>query len=247
MMNTLEQFSEIEASLRKAKSEIEEQTAIIKAMACTPETIKDCKKARADMNKQLEQWETARKQLKKKVLEPYEKFEQVYKECITSQYRIADGVIKERINETETYLKDQKSKEIETYFEEYRAYKGLEFVSYRDLNVKITLSESKKSLKELVAKKLDHIAEDVKVIREQNYAEEILVEYSRCFDIALAMQIVSDRKKKIEEISKPKEDTGYVYEPDIEEEYTLSFKVTASKTKLKKLKEFLDKGDYTYE
>ena len=243
----VKQFSEIEASMRKAKLDIKEQASMIRAMACTPETVKDCKKARADMRKQLAQWETLRKQVKEKILKPYEEFELLYKECISNQYYHADKVIQMRIYETENFLKNQKTDELKEYFEEYKEFKKLDFVSYEDLSIKVTLSESMKKLKETVSEKLDKIAEDVKVIREQEYADEILVEYKQCYVLSQAIAIVTEHKRAIEEISEKQEKDNYVYEPEVEEKFTLSFRVTASKLNLKKLKEFLDRGEYVYE
>lgn len=89
------------------------------AMVCTEETVKAVKKMRADLNAQFNTLEEQGKAVKAAVMEPYLAFEAVYKDHVTSKFNAADQDLKQKINQTEDGLKDEKFGELLEYFVEY--------------------------------------------------------------------------------------------------------------------------------
>ena len=115
---------------------------------------------------------------------------------------------------------------------------------------------------EEVSIKLDEFAKNLETIKTMQYSDEILVEFIKNHDLSAAIRDVNDRhfildclKEKQEEQAEQQitdekmiEKIDKLTAPKIEEEvFELIFKVRGTKTKLKELKEFLEKGGYDYE
>ena len=81
----IKQLHVIEEHLQKMKLEIEQRVGIVNALECSEDTRKEVKKVRAQLNKDLEDFENRRKEVKKKIEEPYKQFEHKYKEKISDQ------------------------------------------------------------------------------------------------------------------------------------------------------------------
>ena len=70
----------IEEQLRTLKDRWEQRALDAEAMVCTGDTIQAVKAFRADMRREFEEVEVLRKQAKQAVMEPYNRFEAVYRE-----------------------------------------------------------------------------------------------------------------------------------------------------------------------
>lgn len=116
----VKQLPVIEEQLKTIRADIEHKVSGVLALECTEGTVKAIKVLRADLNKDFKDLEERRKFVKSKILEPYENFEAVYKECVTEIFKGADTELKKRIDEVENNLKFEKRKEIEDYFNEYK-------------------------------------------------------------------------------------------------------------------------------
>lgn len=196
----VKQLPVIEEQLKTIRAEIEQKVSGVLALACTEGTVKAIKVLRADLNKNFKDLEERRKFVKSKILEPYENFEAVYKECVTEIFKGADTELKKRIDEVENNLKFEKRKGIEDYFNEYAASKGIDFVGFFDAHINVTMSASKKSLQEQAKAFLDRICDDLALIDTQEYKEEILVEYKSTLNASAAITTVVARHKAIEEV-----------------------------------------------
>lgn len=194
----VKQLPVIEEQLKNIKANIEEKVSSVLALKCDESTVKAIKVLRADLTKDFKELEERRKIVKGKILEPYEAFETVYKECVTEIFKSADKELKKRIDEVENSLKNEKRKEVENYFEEYRQSKNIEFVSFGDAHINVTMSASKKSLKEQAKAFLDRISDDLKLIYTQEHKEEILVEYKKTLNVSNSITSVAERHKAIE-------------------------------------------------
>lgn len=127
----VKQLPVIEEQLKTIRADIEHKVSGVLALECTEGTVKAIKVLRADLNKDFKDLEERRKFVKSKILEPYENFEAVYKECVTEIFKGADTELKKRIDEVENNLKFEKRKEIEDYFNEYI----LEYIPNKKPNV----------------------------------------------------------------------------------------------------------------
>lgn len=271
----VKQLPEIEEHLKELSMEIDKKVEIAKGLVCTEESIKTIKQVRADLNKEFKELETNRKSVKEQILAPYMQFEEVYKAYISDKYKNADTDLKQKIDSTENELKRQKEQEIKDYFEEYKTANDIDFVTYEQAKINVTLTASKKSLKEQAKIFIDKIRDDLQLIETQECKEEIMVEYKQNLNVSKAIQEVANRHKLLEEEKRKQEEkvvtivsnenheiTKESHEQleqvfskpleqpktaEKEEILTLRFTVKATRTRLKELKKFLEDGGYEYE
>lgn len=194
------QLPVIEDQLLQVKASIESRVGEVMALACTEDTYKTVKKARAELNKEYTELERRRKEVRASILAPYEQFEKLYKECAGDIYVQADAQLKARISEVEDGLKQQRLDALMVYFEEYRQSLGLdpELAAFDAAGIKVTLSDSQKALKTRAKEYLDRVAGDLELIETQEWREEILVEYRHTRNVSTAVTIVNNRHKAME-------------------------------------------------
>lgn len=205
----VEQLSEI-------KERIISSTQAALALPVTEENYKEIKNIRTSLRKDYDELETLRKQIKSAVMAPYEELMVTYKVCVSDVFLPADKQLAEKIASVETSLKESKVNEVQNYFEEYAASKGIDFLSFADLNLKVTMSVSAKSLKKQVAAFLDGVAEDLEMIATLEHSAEILVEYKKTLNASQAIKTVNDRHVAIEAEMKRSEEVQQVAEDKAE-------------------------------
>ena len=221
MSNTAElirvvQLPEIEEHLQSIKVAVTQKVNDALSLICTEDTVKSVKAVRADLNKDLKDFEERRKAVKKAIMSPYEQFEAVYKECISDTYKKADIELKAKIDSVENELKEAKRTEVEAYFEECSKSVGVDFVKLSDLNLNITLSASVKSLKRQVKEYFDKVIQDLALIATLEHTTEILVEYRKTLDVSDAVLTVQERHKAIAEQEKRNAEASIIAEKQAE-------------------------------
>ena len=221
MSNTAElirvvQLPEIEEHLQSIKVAVTQKVNNALSLICTEDTVKSVKAVRADLNKDLKDFEERRKAVKKAIMTPYEQFEAVYKECISDTYKKADIELKAKIDSVENELKKAKRIEVEAYFEECSKSVGVDFVRLSDLNLNITLSASVKSLKRQVKEYFDKVIQDLALIATLEHTTEILVEYRKTLDVSDAVLTVQERHKAIAEQEKRNAEASIIAEKQAE-------------------------------
>ena len=192
----IKQLPQIEEHLKDLSSEIDVKVKNAKKLVCTEESVKTVKQIRANLTKDFKVLEEQRKTVKEQILAPYMQFEEVYKTYVSNKYKEADIDLKQKIDSTENELKKQKEQEIKEYFEEYKTAN----------NINVTLTASKKNLKEQAKTFIDEIVDDLKLIETQEGKEEILVEYKRNLNVSKSIQEVANRHKLLEEEKKRQEE-----------------------------------------
>lgn len=202
----IKQLPQIEEHLKDLSTEIDKKVKDAKSLICTEETVKTVKQVRADLTKDFKNLEEQRKTVKEQILAPYMQFEEIYKTYVSNRYKEADIDLKQKIDSTENELKKQKENEIKDYFEEYKTANNIDFINYEQANINVTLTASKKSLKEQAKAFIDKIKDDLKLIETQECKEEILVEYKQTLNISRAIQDVANRHKLLEEEKKRQEE-----------------------------------------
>lgn len=204
----IEQLPVISEKLAEIKETVKNKVAVATALVCTEGTVKEVKKARAELNAEFKAWEEKRKEVKTAVMNPYEKFEAVYKDCVSDTYKAADKELKNKIDNVESELKTKKATEVKEYFAEYLASKEIDFITYEQANVNVTMSASLKSLKEQVKSFIDKISDDLQLIETQEHKAEILVEYKKTLNVSNAITSVTARLRAIEEEKKRQEEAA---------------------------------------
>ena len=267
----IEQLPIITQRLQTIKADVTARVSEVMSLVCTEDTVKEIKKSRAELNKELTYWEDKRKEVKKAIIAPYEQFETVYKDCISDVFKKADADLKGKIDSVESELKEKKAEEVKAYFYEYLESTGIDFVLFESAGINVTLSASLKSLKEQAKAFIDRICDDLHLIDTQDHKDEILYLYKKIdgfafLNVSKSIAFVlekyraieaekarsAEQQAKAEAEQKAVEKVEAVAEtlaPPTEEEKVLTLKFTVRGTlpQLKALKEFLNNGGYEYE
>lgn len=164
----------------------------------TADTIKALKTLRADFNKELKEYETQRTAIKKEILKEYDNFEADYKLKIKEKIEKAVETLKDKIAFVEDDLLAKKTTLIKEYFNELCSNKKIEFLTFDQIDVNITLSVADKQYKEKCIEFVNKVADDLELIDTQANKTEILVEYKTSLNVARSIKTVQDRKAAIE-------------------------------------------------
>lgn len=196
---TVEQLPIIRQSLAEISAEIKRQTAEALSMVCTEDTVKFVKAYRADLNGQKKELEDKRIAVKKEIMKPYDEFEKIYKEMITTPFADADGQLKAKIDEVENEIKRRKEEELRGYFAGLLSnFPKIDFLPFERLGLNVTKSESFASLKKQIEQTVYKIADDIDMIELQPDSAEIMVEYIGTLNASQAIMTVNARKRAIE-------------------------------------------------
>ena len=258
----------IEEQLKSLSDEIDKKVSRALSLVVSDETVKEVKKVRAELNADFKDLEQKRKSVKEQVMNPYLQFEEIYKKYVTEKFKYADEKLKKKISMVETEQLNAKAKEIKDYFEEYKVSKNIDFITFENANINVTLSASNKSLKEQSKTFIDKVSDDLTLIDSQEHKEEILIEYKKSLNVSLAITTVVNRYKELEELQKKQEvveqqrqveETTVAKVEEVlsapvqiettnqDEVLEIAFKVRGSREKLKELVHFLKERGYEYE
>ncbi len=207
----LEQEPIIREQLELIKADIDIKVKKALATPCTEDSYKDVKKMCAEINKDFKELEGRRKEVKRMVLAPYERFDKIYGEYVRDSFLPALETLKERYSAIESTIKREKEAKVQEYFAELCESYGIYFLAFRESGIKITMSASVKSLKEQAKKFLDRIQQDLVLIGAQENSAEISAEYknenSPCFlNAAMALKTVQERRRAIENEKQSREE-----------------------------------------
>ena len=195
----VKQLPIVEEQLVKIKTAFENEVQIALSLDCSEETIQQVKQRRAAITRFFNAMEDKRKAVKSAIMEPYERFDAVYRECITDIYKDCDCRLAARITEVQDRVKDQKRSEAEEYFNEYCRSKVIDFLTFDRTGITVTLSVSKKSLRDQIKAFVDKVSDELELINTQENCEEVFVEYKKTLNVAQAITTVVNRHKAIEE------------------------------------------------
>ena len=275
MDNTLMKVTQlpvIEEHLMSRKEQTEQRVAEAMSLVCTDETLTSVKNIRAEMNREFADAETQRKAIKAAIMEKYDSFESVYRECIADPYKRADADLKAKIDATESEIKSRCEEMLLGYFRELCAVNEIDFLSFGQTGVKVDMASARaktpKKLMEQIKLKVDGVAQDMKTIGTMGEnAPEIMVEYKNNLDLSLAISVVNERHRRAEEereavkrhtVTPAARAAGVTVaaapqvvpkrvEQAAVEHLTVSFRVTDTRERLRLLKQFLVSNGYQYE
>lgn len=199
----VKQLPIIEEQLHALKTLWEQRAFDAESMVCTPDTIQAVKGFRADMRKEFDGVEALRKQAKQEIMEPYNRFEAIYKDCITAAFQKADSACARKIAEVETDIKERCEDALRNYFDELCAVHHLDWLTYERAGIKVDMASAKaktpKRLREQLMAFVAGVSESVDRINSLEDAGEIMVEYQKTLDAAGAICTVKERHRRIEE------------------------------------------------
>lgn len=195
---TVTQLPVIEEQLKSVKQRFETAVDEALAMDCNEETLKAVRARRAELTKVYSALETKRKEAKAAILAPYESFESIYRECVTDIYGPCDRKLAERIHGVENELKSQKEADVRAYFCEYATAQGVqEIAEYELAGINVTLSASKKSLREKAKEYIDSVKADLDAIEASEDRAELMAEYCMTRSLPAAISAVQRRHAAI--------------------------------------------------
>ena len=160
----VQQLPVIKEQLHSIKAQAQASVAEALALVCTEETLKAVKDRRAALTRDRKDLDARRMVVKNQIMQPFEDFDKVYKECVTDVYGPADEALKGKITDVEAGLKADKEKKVVAYFDELVKANGVEWVSYEDIGIAVTMTASLKSLKSKVKEYVDRVVADVNCI-----------------------------------------------------------------------------------
>ena len=203
-------ISTIEDNIKKVKDYAIQIKEYYTGLIFTEETKAEAENEKADMNKFKKQVSDLRKRVVTDFNEPIRLFEETSKEAekilaeayelINTQVKVFDAKELEKIRE-----------KVESYFDEYAASKGIDFIKFAQMNLSITKGLLT-STNNLTKKTQDQINEfinqrekDLILIDSLEHKEEILIEYKKTLKAADSINLVMDRHKQLENMKKQEE------------------------------------------
>lgn len=227
----------------------------------TDENKSKLKNLRTELNKDLKEYEDARKEIKKTISNPYDEFEKSYKP-LKDLLDKASNDIKVKIDEVEDRQREIKRNNLEIYFNEKKVLVNeelkpigmdLKFVSFNHINLNITISATEISLVKQIDDTLERFKNDLLVISGNPHKTRLYAKYSTNLDLSgslialqnelqLEEQMINNVKPKVEEIK--------VVEPKInavEEIFEMVFEVEGTKLDIKKVRDFMIENKIKYE
>ena len=265
------QWPVIEEKLRTLRTQVNQTVSDAMALVCTEETVQSVKATRADLNRQFNELEEQRKAVKAAVLDPYNQFEAVYKECVSVAFKQADTCLKQKINDVEGEMKRRCEDALREYFAELCEAHHIDFVAYERAGITVSMADAKaktqppKKLREQLTQFVANVAQSVELISNMDDADEIMADYMVTLNVTEAIGIVQERHRRIEaekaaraarEEAKAREAEAVkkveafappIVAPAEPKVATVSFKVTDTIDRLKLLKQFLVTNGYKYE
>lgn len=197
----------IEERLREYKAEIEATVAEAKTMVATPDTIQAVKAKRAELRKQFDDLDKRRISVKNLILEPYERFNKVYKECVEMPFKDADATLKATVDGFEGELKAQALEKLKANYDEHCQLEGIDWFTFDQAltrsGVKISMADTKtkepRKAMDALAEFVSKVALGMEAVRKMEDSAEIMVEFKKCLDAGQAAAIVAERKRRIQE------------------------------------------------
>lgn len=243
----------ITGDFEEIKAKVEKRVNTALNLAVSIDNIKDVKKYKVELNKELKALESERKRIKAEALKPYNDWEQKYKECVSIPYKEAEQKLKGQITDIENLKKEEISNEVKDFFNGYLLTKSEEvqkLAKYEDMNLKILLSSNIKKLRETCTTYIDNVERDISIINNQQYADEVMYEYSKCHNVAFAIQNVVARHNVIDKpIDKPKETPAEVKtKVEVKDTFDCTFTIKgATIEQLQRVKTFFEREGLKYE
>lgn len=205
---------------------ITEQVEKYKNLTYTDETIKDAKEDRASLNKFKERIDAARKDVKKRYLEPYDKFEEKVKTLLKLIEEPA-AAIDAQVKNYEECKKTEKKKQIEDYFNatigDLSKFLTLEKIfNPKWLNQTATIKSVQTEIEQIITK----AKFDLQTIKDLKSEWELTLidTYLNTLDIGAALR----EKTRLEERKKALEEEAE-YEPTENEVISAMVNVVANK------------------
>lgn len=229
----------IEDNISEVKEKVIKLNEYYKNITFTEDTMKQATEEKANVNK----FKKAVADYRKNIIAEYKKPIEIFENTAKETEKILDDTYKTINEQVENYNNQKKEKireENEQYFNEYLQSKNIDFVTYKQANINITLNSSKKNLQEQAKTFIDKIVDDLNLIETQEHKAEILVEYKQNLNVSQAITTVTNRFKAIEEEKKKQEELKERLYQQMSEEADKAIRISKKDKEL--INDFIDRA-----
>jgi len=257
------QLPVIAENLKQLGDELQREIDLALSMPCTDDSKPEVKRVRAKLNKQKAEFEAKRIAVKKAIMEPYDRVNDLCKTYVLDRLIDADAKLGKRIAEIEDAEKQKTRTEVEAFYADSLAAHGLDFPTFDQSGIKVGISDSVASLKRQASELAQKTADEVAMISGLPFADEIMVEYRNTLNASRSVTTINERHKAIE-AQRARMDavpSQAAFEPipvqpavprvivatHTDGEITKTVRITGSQRKIDALVQFLEDGWYKYE
>lgn len=236
------------------KSEVKATLESYKGLQLTDDNKSEIKSKKAELNKVSKNLNDERIRIKSDFIKPLELFESQVKE-ITTLIKDAVETLDTQVKQQENQEKKEKEDRLRKHFDEFKAlHENIDFVAFEDVNLNITLSASENKLKDEIKAFVDKVLLDLEEINSDVNQTRLLAKYRLSKDLQRS-RIELNRELQQEQIAvqpKPEPIIQPTIKPvekviEVEEDITVEFTVTATRTQLVKLREYMKVEGIKYE
>lgn len=251
-------FSNIDNIFASVKAEIEALN--INEIEATDDNKKKLVDIRVRLNKDIKEYEDDRKFVFGVIDEPKALFKEKYDPMLAYLKDVVDTV-KVAVDSIDDKQKQLKRVEVEEYFSDLKVdythrlldkNVHINFITFDDMELNITLSVTAKKLKEEIDAKLEHHYNNLIVIDGNDNMARVFADYQQTKDLARSLQNVQDAIKREEEIlntAKPIEVKEVKETPApnvVEEIIKVTFELTDTKANIIKVRDFMKQNKINY-
>ena len=170
--NTAEITSRIDEIVLRVQKRIEDLN--LKTIDATEDNKKILRDTRAELNKEVKQYEEDLKQIELMINSGFNELKKQYKEKIKSLYKLTDDELKEKIDEiTQEQLKENQDYSKEYYEAKLKSMPLRIGVEYDDILWDFTFNSSKKSIRDTANNHFEAVEEALKIIDNHKYKNEL--------------------------------------------------------------------------
>jgi hypothetical protein len=170
--NTAEITSRIDEIVLRVQKRIEDLN--LKTIDATEDNKKILRDTRAELNKEVKQYEEDLKQIELMINSGFNELKKQYKEKIKSLYKLTDDELKEKIDEiTQEQLKENQDYSKEYYEAKLKSMPLRIGVEYDDVPWDFTFNSSKKSIRDTANNHFEAVEEALKIIDNHKYKNEL--------------------------------------------------------------------------
>lgn len=247
-------------NLSSVKQNMDGIRAHVYGLPLTEESLKEVKRLRAGIRQQFDELEDRRKAVKKAVMEPYDRAEATYKECISGPFSATDNFLKGWIDGYQDNIKVQCENRLREYFTELCQSFNLDFLKFEDCGVTVDMAlarqkEPRKAM-DAIYDFVNRVQSDVDAIMNMEFAAEIFAAYRQRLNLADAISFVDNQKNaaaRMQEVivsrqeydreQKENRQAILAAAPEIAQQpqettYSVAFLATGTLSALKRMKEF---------
>ena len=246
--------------------QITRQLAQVRSLPKTLESMPQVKQLRADLNRQFQQYEQQRKDVKKQILAPYEQAELLYKARIADPYKEADTQLKAWVDDVSAHVKDQCRQRLMAYFNELRDALGIDFVEFDQCGITVDMATAQQKTPrramQTIHDFLTRISDDMQAISLLPDPDAVMVHYRKCLSVSGAVAAMERGRQEADAAARSL--TSFQAQAEATQEnlrrfkdrapeahpdakcFTVTFSVTATVPMLRGLKAFLEANNYVF-